>query len=135
MNKNNSLKSDHAITDLTNERLVFNEDWDCRLTRLAIYGIGLEELISLYDQKAARLRDMLDTGAVEITGDFPEWDECPSPTEPIMLLTYDPRVAAQFKFSEVFWPSREQHFDVFWKENGATIFVGDDADEITVKLW
>ena len=77
MSEVNNLKSDHDIMDLTNERLMFHEDWDCRLTPRAIYDIGLEELIALYEEKAGRLREMLDTGAVGIEGDFPEWSECP----------------------------------------------------------
>jgi len=64
---------------------MFNEEWECRLTYRPIYDIGLEELIALYEERAGRLREMLGTGAVGIKGDFPEWDECPAPTEPIVL--------------------------------------------------
>ncbi len=135
MSDSNLLKNGHVVQDLKNERLMFHEEWDCRLTRRAIYNISLEDVVALYDEKASRLREMLDTGAVGIEGDFPEWDECPAPTEPIGLYTYDPRVAAQFQFPEVVWSNRKQCFDVFWEENGAATFVGDEGESISVQLW
>ena len=135
MSDSNSLKNGHVAEDLTNESLMFIEEWDCRLTRLAIYGIGLEELIALYEEKAARLRDMLDTGEVRIAGDFPEWSECPAPTEPIVLYTHDPRVAARFQLSEVIWSARDEAFEVLWGENGAATFESADEERIPVQLW
>ena len=122
--------------DLTDEAIVFNKGWDCRLTELAIYNIGLEELVSLYEVKAGQLREMIDTGVVDIIGDFPEWDVCPDLAEPLFLSTYDPHVAAQFHFTDVLWLSREEpYFDVYWGENGAATFEGVDGELIPVQLW
>ena len=123
------------VVDVTNEELMFYFDWDSCLASQPICDIDLEELTNLHEDKAGHLRAMLDTGSVWIEGDLDVWDDCADHSEGICVHTYDPRVAAQFQFTDVIWSRRGEGFSIRWGEDGMAVFEVDGGGRFGVKLW
>ena len=138
MDSNDKHENAQVVQDLTDDDLCFYQDWDRDLAFHPIENISLEELTDLVEKKAARLRAMLDTGAVWIKGELYEWNDEPDPSDPICMFTNDPRVAAQFHMEYVTWLSPDEdheRFAVRWEENGAATLVSEEREEIRVQMW
>ena len=142
MDSNDNHENAQVVQDLTDEELLFYQNWDRNLAVRPIEKINLEELTNLAEKKASRLRAMLDTGAVWIKGELYEWNDEPDPPDPICMFTNDPHVAAQFQMEYVNWLSPDkghESFAVRWGENGAATLVSElvskKGEKISVQLW
>ena len=124
-----------VVQDLTEENLLFFEDWDHRLSLRPIAGVSLEELTILAEARADRLRAMLETGAVSTSGDLSEcYDEYDS-YGPISMMTHDPHVARQFRMDYVTRRGHAHEFHIHWGKDGMAVLKSRDGEKISVKLW
>ena len=123
------------VQDLTEEDLLFFEDWDPSLSPRPLRGVSLDELTTLAEAQADRLRAMLETGAVSTSGDLVAYGYDYDSYGPINMMTSDPHVARQFRMDYVTRRGHAHEFRIHWGKDGMAVLKSRDGEKISVKLW
>ena len=135
MDRNGNQENSQFVRNLTNEDLLFYQDFGRNLAVRPNADISLEEWTTLADKKASRLRAMLAAGAISTDQDLVEWDDTCDPPEPICMMTSDRYVAAQIQMEEVIRLQHDDGFYIRWGEDGMAVFESENGVKISVKLW